>query len=340
MDFSQSTRSAGSGGSPGIKSCLCIILAFAFCTVTGCGQPSLLITPVQNANQLVEQTVQPGKGWDKIAIIEVEGMLLNSRGASLLGSTENKVSLFTQQMERAASDKAVKAVVLRINSPGGTVTASDTMYEIVKRFRQNTGKPVIASAQEVATSGAYYVACAADQIVVHPTSVVGSIGVIFNTMEFSGTLAKIGASTDSVKSGKLKDMGSPFKRLSAEERAVMQGMVDEYFQRFKTIVASERKISDSSILETATDGRVFTGRHAVEMGLADRTGLLEDALRLAREKSKSANARAVLYTRPHGFGGSIYASGAHPPAESNVLQLQLPESSVTLPGGFYYLWQP
>ena len=306
----------------------------------GCNAPSLLITPVQNTTALTEQQVQPGRGWDKVAIVEVEGMLANARGGGLLGPGENPVSLFAQQMDRAAADRAVKAVVLRVNSPGGTVTASDTMYEVVRRFRQRTGKPVVAATQEMATSGAYYVACAADQIVVHPTSVVGSIGVIFNTVEFSGTMAKLGVSTDAVKSGKLKDMASPFKPLSAEERRVMQGMVDEYFGRFRTIVASRRGLDSTAALDAVTDGRVFTGRNAVELGLADRTGMLEDALDLARQLGLSPNAKAVRYTRPYGYGGSIYATGPKDPPQANVLHLQLPETRATLPTGFYYLWLP
>jgi protease-4 len=158
----------------------------------GCGTPSFLITPVSHTQKLREMQVSGGSGRDKIALIEVEGVLINARTGGFLQPTENKVSLFKEQLARAASDDKVKAVVLRVNSPGGTVTASDTMYEMLTRFRERTGKPVIASLQEVAASGGYYVACAADQIVASPTSVVGSIGVIFNTFDASRGLDKIG----------------------------------------------------------------------------------------------------------------------------------------------------
>src|SRR4051794_13288212 len=202
--------------------------------VTGCGAPSFLVTPVANSNRLEEQTLKAGKGGSgpKGALIEVEGMLANAQSGGLLQATENPVSRFSQQMDRAAADEQVKAVVLRVNSPGGTVTGSDTMYGIVKRFRERTHKPVVASTQEVAASGAYYVSLASDKIYAQPTSVVGSIGVIFNTVDFEGTLAKLGVTSNAVKSGTLKDMGSPFKSLSKDERAVMQDMVDEYFARF------------------------------------------------------------------------------------------------------------
>src|SRR5688572_10453446 len=142
----------------------CVILA---CVAGGCGTPSFLVTPVSSSTKLVEEEVQPGKGGGKVAIIQVEGMLMNARTGGFLQPGENSVSLFAQQMDKAARDKGVKAVVLRVNSPGGTVTASDLMYEVVNEFRARSRKPVVASMQEVAASGGYYVSCGADQIVAH-----------------------------------------------------------------------------------------------------------------------------------------------------------------------------
>ena len=328
-----------------------LVLCLAGCLAGGCGVPSFLVTPVSSSTKLQERTVLPGKSGDKVAIIEVEGMLANVRTGGLLQPTENKVSLFTQQLRAAARDKSVKAVVLRVNSPGGTVTASDTMYELVRDFRNQTKKPVIASTQEVCASGAYYVACAADTIVAHPTSVIGSIGVIFSTMEFEGALGKLGVRAESIKSGPLKDMGSPFKSMDPGERAVMQEMVDEYFQRFVEVVEGAREVNEPRpTLPVAAgyagvySGRVFSGERAVALGLADRSGRLEDAIKLARQMGKAKGARVIMYRRPYGYGGSIYASAdvPAPRAESgsNVLRLELPESRAFLPGGFYYLWEP
>src|SRR5207302_1142086 len=143
-------------------------------SLLGCGAPSFLITPIAHTNRLDEEEVKAGSGWSpaKVAIVEVEGMLVNARSGGFLQPTENSVSLFQQQMDRAAENESVKAVVLRVNSPGGTVTASDTMYQVLQRFKQKTHKPVVASTQEVAASGAYYVSCAADKIVVQPTSLI------------------------------------------------------------------------------------------------------------------------------------------------------------------------
>ena len=322
----------------------------------GCGVPSFLITPISNSPRLQERVVQGGRTGDKVAIVEVEGMLMNARVGGLFQAQENPVSLFTQQMRAAAKDKSVKAVVLRVNSPGGTVTASDTMYEIVRDFRRRTGKPVVASAQEVCASGGYYICCAADKIVAQPTSIVGSIGVMMNTMEFTGALGKLGIRADAIKSGPLKDMGSPYRSMEEPERAVMQEMVDEYFNRFLDVVSASRPVQESRpSLPLAEDyrgvysGRVFSGARAVELGLADKAGRLDEAIAMAKQLGKARGAKVIMYKRPYGYGGSIYASAEPargPTARDdagrrvNLLQLELPESRLFLPRGFYYLWEP
>src|SRR4051812_12941895 len=180
---------------------LCYLPCLLLLSLSGCS-PSFLITPVQNTNAIEEVTVEPGQGWSpkKIAIIEVEGMLINARTGAFLGPQENTVSVFKQQLTQAAEDPDVKAVVLRINSPGGTVTSTDTMYTQLKTFRSKTHKPVVASAQDVCASGAYYVACGADKIVTHPTTVIGSIGVIFQDFDVADGMAKLGIRSNAIKS--------------------------------------------------------------------------------------------------------------------------------------------
>jgi protease-4 len=320
---------------------LTLILAAAALLVggAGCGTPSFLITPVQNTQKLREMEVGPGKGSDKIALIEIEGMLINARTGGFLQPTENKVSLFKEQLDRAASDDHVKAVVLRVNSPGGTVTASDTMYQLLMRFKERTKTPVIASLQEVCASGGYYVSCASDTIVANPTTVVGSIGVIFNTFDASRGMDKLGIRAEAIKSGPLKDMGSPFKPITTEERAVMQGMVDEYYARFKSVVAQHRTVPQAEAAH-ATDGRVFSGEQAMKIGLVDQMGLLEDAIATARKLGKAPTARPVMYRRPYGYSGSIYANAQVNQPRANVTHLQIPGADSILPAGFYYLWRP
>jgi len=308
----------------------------------GCGTPSFLITPVSSSNRLEETVVQSGQkffGNDKIAIIELEGMLANARAGGLLQATENPVSKFVQQLNQAERDTRVKAVVLRVNSPGGTVTASDNLYEQVIRFKQRSHKPVVACALEVSASGAYYVSCAADRIVASPTSVVGSIGVILNTFDASGAMAKIGLKNEAIKSGAYKDIGSPFRPIKDDERQLMQALVDEYYARFSSIVTTNRHLSSPDVIHRATDGRVFSGMQALAMGLIDQTGTLEDAIDLARKLSNAPTASAIMYRRPYAYGGSIYASTEVPNPQANVLHLDVPiVSRELLPTGFYYLW--
>jgi len=329
-----------------------LLLPVILLCVAGCGTPSFLITPVANSNKLEEEEVEPGRGWSpgKVVIIPVEGMLANMRSGGLLQATENPLSLFTQELGKAENDPAVKAVVLRVNSPGGTVTASDAMYQLIQRFKARTHKPVVASAQEVDASGAFYVSCAADKIVAQPTSVVGSVGVVFESMEFEGTLQKLGIQAYAIKSGSLKDMGSPFRALEPQERVVMQAMVEEYFTRFIGIVTDNRPVKEQPVSDLAKyeepayggtySGRVWSGQRAMELGLADKTGLLEDAIKLAKQMAGASDAAVVMYTRPYGYGGSIYADTHLPAPRADVMKLQLPGANEFLPTGFYYLWQP
>ncbi len=310
--------------------------------IGGCGQPSLLITPVQNPRGLEEHTLSQGRGYfaKKIALIDIDGVLLDMKLPSIFGAEESKLSLLDQQLRAAGSDHDVKAVVLRINSPGGSVTASDTMYELVKRFKKNTGKPVIAATQEVAASGAYYIACASDVIVAHPTSVIGSIGVIFQTFNLQGTMQLLGVRPEAIKSGPMKDMASPFRPLDDDSRKVMQGMIDEYYARFVGVVTGNRPLKGGpDKVKLATDGRVFTGAQAVEIGLADRTGLLDDAIDLARKMADAPGAKVIAYRKSYGFSGSIYSQTNQPVPQASGVNIELPAAMKT-PAGFYYLWQP
>ena len=328
-----------------------LALAVLALPLGGCSLPSLLIKPVSSSPELKEDVVEAGKTRrEKIAVIPVEGLIANTRAGSggLLGAEENPVSLFKQQLDAAAADKAVKAVVLRMNTPGGTVEASDLIYSLIQDFKKQTGKPVIAACQTVCASGGYYVACAADGIDAAPTSLVGSIGVILEVPDASGLLSKIGVKFNTIKSGPLKDLGSPFEELGDDDRAVLQGIVDEFFARFTGVVRAARTVSDE---KTAFDGRAFTGETAMKMGLVDHVCQLGETIDRARAMAKVPGARVVMYRRPYGYQGTVYA-GAHdvtPRAEADEsakladalarLPVVADVSRMTRPG-FYYLWRP
>ncbi|MEW6061251.1 MAG: signal peptide peptidase SppA [Bacteroidota bacterium] len=192
-------------------------------------------------------------------------------------SSEN----FVRQMKRYRENSSVRAIVLRIESPGGGVAASQEMYEEVKKTRKS-GKPVVVSMGAVAASGGYYVACGADKIVANPGSITGSIGVISQFMHFNQLMEKIGIDATTIKSGKLKDSGSPFRPMTKEDKEYFQQMVDDVHDQFVTTVAEERKLKKDEVRKLA-DGRIFTGRKAYELKLIDTLGTFEDALRLAAD---------------------------------------------------------
>jgi protease IV len=314
--------------------------------LAGCGPTSFVITPISAKQELNEDVVQRESVWasKKIALVDVDGVLQNARPSSLLlGTTgENPVSLFKEKLDKAANDADVRAVVLRINSPGGGVTATDLMYSELRRFRERTGKPVIAAMLDVAASGGYYLACGADKIYALPTTVTGSIGVIMLAPEFSGTMTKIGVHMNVIKSGEMKDMGSPFREMNDKDRAVLQGLIDGMYARFLGVVAGSRKAVEGDRLRQLADGRVFLGEEAKKLGLIDEVGSVPDALAAAKEAAGLANVnvKVVEYSRPLSYRPNIYSQSDQPPAQVNLVNVQLPEWLTGLAPQLMYVWAP
>ncbi len=222
----------------------------------------LWMTVTQESSESVSVT---GSG-QKVALIELRGPILES---------ESIVKQFKKFRER----RDVKAIVFRVESPGGGVVASQEIYEEVKKTRDG-GKPVVVSMGSVAASGGYYVSCGADRIVANPGTVTGSIGVISQFLRLDPMLKKIGIEAQTVKSGKFKDTGSPFHELSKEERKYFQGLLDGVHRQFIDVVEEERSLDHAKVLEYS-DGRVFTGEQALAMGLVDTLGTYEDAVKIA-----------------------------------------------------------
>lgn len=283
----------------------------------------------------------------KIVAIDVTGLIADMRRPTLLGPGVNPVDQFFARLAMAENDPAVKAVILRINSPGGTVSASDTMYREVRRFREKTGKPVVASMGEIAASGGYFVALSADEIVAQPTSITASIGVIIPTMNFSDGLSRIGIVARSVKSGKNKDLANPFEPMREGQYAVLQEMVDEYYASFCALVRERRPHIKQDAWSDATDGRVITGHRALEWGLVDREGGLRDAFERAKELAGIKSATLVKYADDGSKPRSPYSLADLPTAqgpEINLLQIRPgmagADAASPTPGMAYYLWSP
>jgi len=273
-------------------------------------------------------------------VIDVDGLLTNQRRKGLFGLGQNPVSLFVEKIDKAQRDPDVRAMIVRINSPGGGVTASDIMYRRLVQFRQARGVPVIAIIEDVGASGGYYIACGADVILAHPTTVTGSIGVIVQTVSFAGTMRLLGITSQGVTSGKHKDMASPFKPLDKEDLAILQDMVNAFHARFVHIVASGRPKMKKEKVEALADGRVYTARQALAHGLIDGLAYMDDAIVRAKADAHLERAKVVMYHRPFGGKSSFYSAAA-PPApqgQGNLLNVSVGQ----LPGfdqpRFLYLW--
>ena len=206
---------------------------------------------------------------DRIALIRVEGVILDSQ--TTIG-----------ELKRFSENPSVKAIVIRIDSPGGGVVPSQEIYNAVKRVRSKHNKAVIASMGSVAASGGYYIAAATDRIVANPGTLTGSIGVIMETANVEGLLQKIGVEGVVIKSGKYKDVGSPLRKMSADERGLLQGVMDDVHKQFIEAVSEGRSL-ELRAAQSLADGRIFTGRQAKEAKLVDELGDLEDAIQLAAE---------------------------------------------------------
>ena len=217
-----------------------------------------------------------------VAVVELKDEILSS---------ENIV----RQFKKYRDNSSVKAIVFRVESPGGGVAASQEIYEEVKKTRES-GKPVVVSMGAVAASGGYYVSCGADKIMANPGTVTGSIGVISQFMNFNQLLGKVGVGTTTVKSGKFKDTGTPYREMTDEEKRYFQETIDDVYQQFLSVVETERKLPHD-VARRLADGRIYTGRKAYEVHLVDTLGTYEDAIALAARLGRVHGAPKIVKER-------------------------------------------
>ena len=227
-------------------------------------------------------------GKEGVAIVRVEGPILDSYQT-------------VEELKAFADDPLVKAIVIRIDSPGGGVAPSQEIYNAVKRVRREHNKTVVASMGTVAASGGYYIAVATDRILANPGTLTGSIGVIMQMANFQELLAKIGVKSVVVKTGQFKDLGSPFRPMVEEERQLLESVMNDTLSQFIEAVADGRSM-DAAEVEQLADGRVFTGRQARSVLLIDEIGDLQDAIKLAGELGGIEGTPRVLETtKPFSF---------------------------------------
>ena len=202
----------------------------------------------------------------KIALVEVDGVIKDSDD-------------IVRQIKKYKEDHSIQAIVLRVDSPGGGVAASQEIYDQLLKFKSD-GRHIIVSMGSVAASGGYYVSCAADTIFANPGTITGSIGVIFEFPILQELMDKVGVKMEVIKSGALKDVGNPDRKMTPEEQKMLQSVIDDTYDQFVTVVAKNRHL-DYNFVKGLADGSVFTGRQAMQNGLVDKMGTLEDAISAA-----------------------------------------------------------
>jgi protease-4 len=320
---------------PKIRLMLVMVLFMIF---NGCTLFNINVTP--GLSPLKEKTIS-GEGSNKVLLVDIKGMISNRKRVSALGvvMSPGLVDHVRETLKKAENDKNVKALVLRINTPGGTVTSSDIIYHEIKVFKERTNIKVYAIVMDVAASGGYYVAQAADRIIAHPTSLTGSIGVIALKMNLRGLMDKVGVEFEVVKSGDHKDFLSPFRGLTEEERQIFQKTIDDLHKRFVSTIVDNRKQLSRAEIEKLADGRIYTSQQALETKLIDQIAYMDEAEEFIKKDLKFNEMRLVVYHRAGQYKSNIYSSQPVPPSINfNFVNLNfIPET----PGpNFMYLWMP
>lgn len=236
---------------------------------------------------------------DRVAVLKVEDIILDDQ-------------IYIDSLNKIKEDKKVKAVVVRIESPGGAVGPSQEIYSELKKLRKDM--PVIASIGNVGASGGYYIACAAEKIFANPGTITGSIGVVAEFTSYEKLLEWAKVDVEVIKSGKYKDVGSPFREMTAEDREYMQGLIDNVYSQFKSAVAESRGLGAAEVDKIA-DGKIFTGEQAKKLKLIDETGTINDAIDLAASTAGIVGKPDLVY---------------YPKKKSQFLELL--ESRLNIPG--------
>src|ERR1039457_7192290 len=304
--------------------------------LSGCAFVNVPLMP--SPSPLKEQVLE-GEGTKKILLLDISGTISeHEKWGGLLGSpSPSMVSLVRESLQKAEKDSDIAGIILRINSPGGTVTASDIIHHDIVEFRKRKLVPVLACIMSVGTSGGYYVAAAADEIIAHPTAVTGSIGVILMKFNVEGLMGKIGVEEQTVKSGDKKDILSPFGKATPEEVKLGQEIIDRFYGRFLDVIMARPGNSLSrDELRKLADGRIYTAGQALEGKLVDRIGYLDDVIASIRKLAGDDRARVVSYYRPGTYKGSIYADAGE---KSGALEMFSGLNAFSA-GSFMYLWRP
>lgn len=315
------------------------------------GTSSLMASGGTGARDLHETVLEDHGAREKVAVIDLKGVI-SGRTIGMRGSLVDSIR---DQLDRAAADSQVKAVVLRVDSPGGEVLASDEIYEALRSFQMSNEVPVVACMGSLAASGGYYVSAPCRWIVAHPLTLTGSIGVIFHGYNYRGLMDKVGVLPDVVKSGKLKDMFSGEKRpedVLPEEKQILQQLVGESFDRFKEVIRQGRRWSAqqnqeegvkegrelAANWEEIADGRILSGKQALDAGLVDELGDFQRAVGRAKKLAGIPRANLITYQSPPTLGDLLGLWGKAAGTTQVRVELPgiLPEAELA-PGRLYFV---
>jgi protease-4 len=325
-----------------MKALLAIISLLA---LSGCTGLHVSLLP---QTKPLEERVLEGTGKPKILLVDLDGAISfreETDGLKLM-QRPSMVAFFREALKKAEADPDIAAAIVRINSPGGTVTASDTLYHEIMAFKHKKKIPVNAYILELCASGGYYVASASDRIIASPTAITGSIGVIAMKFNLEGLLSKIGVSEETYKSGPKKDFWSPFRPSTPEEKKMLQDIIDKLYARFIEVVyANRQKLLTDQEVKVLADGRILTAGEALEAKLIDQVSYLDEAIESMKKELHIEQARVITYARPQTFKSNIYSEYSEMPLVGgspviNPISLN-PKTLGTFSGvHFMYLWNP
>jgi protease-4 len=289
--------------------------------------------------QIQEVVLVKSQAKEKILLLDISGMIASSIRPGIFDKEGDMLSQVYYRLKKAAEDNRVKGIILRLDTPGGEVTASDIIYHEIQNFKKRTGIPVLALMMGVTASGGYYIASACDLLIAHPSTLTGSIGVISLFPNLEGLLDKVGIQVHVIKSGELKDSGSAFRQMNPEERERFQEIVDEYHQNFQDVVYGNRQeYLSRADLEKMADGRVMTASQALEAKLIDEIGYFDTALKRILDLASLSEANVISYTYFPQRKTNIYATSLK--SEPLLEGIKFSDMVQSLKSGFYYLWHP
>ncbi len=315
-----------------VASAICLII------LSGCANVKLTFL-TDKTDPLQEQTVQEGTSSSKILLINIDGFISQEGGMDIIRDNSSMVEDVVAQLRLAADDKRIKAVLLKVNSPGGTSTASDIIYHEIMSYRQKTGCKVYAHMMDIAASGGYMVSLPAERITCQPTTVTGSVGVIFLRPKLDGLCEKIGVSMYVSKSGENKDMGSPFRKDTKEEDEIFQSIINGLNEHFYSLVQKHRKISPENLNRIRT-ARVFLADEALKVGLVDGICYPDDAIKgCILDAGLDKSSRVIVYRRKEYPDDNIYnTSRTSTSGNYSLVNLGVLSSLGNMKTGFYYVW--